>query len=66
MRGGNKWSFMMIKTLENKTLLYHFPVDITNDSDENPSPIFFSLRELSAKNKNLECFELRVLTNSCD
>ena len=41
MRGGSKWGFMMMKTLENKTLLYHFPVDITNESDENPSPIFF-------------------------
>jgi len=41
MRGGSKRGFMMMKTLENKTLLYHFPVDITNESDENPSPIFF-------------------------
>ena len=66
MRGGSKWGFMMLKTLKNKTLLHYFSIDITNDSDENLSPIFFSYRELSAKNKSFECFELRVLTNSCD
>ena len=42
MRGGSKWGFMMLETLKNKTLLYHFPIDITNDSDENPSANFFS------------------------
>ncbi len=66
MIGGSKWGFMMLKTLENKTLLYHFPTDIINDSDDKPSTNFFSYRELSAKNKSFECFELRVLTNSSD
>ena len=41
MRGGELVGFYDAENPKNKTLLYHLPTDIINDSDEKLTVVFF-------------------------